>query len=477
MAGLKDILRDWTSLSAFEIDHLHRLVAEWQVFADLSFADLLLVVRRRDGRLVVAAQARPHPAQTIYRDDQVGREARPEEAAGVTRAFLERRIVREGDPVWEGDLPVRKEYVPVRCGPNYVGAVVRATALSFARVPGQLESTYLEAAAELAAMIAEGSFPYPAEAVEREMAPRVGDGLLKLDAEGRVVYGSPNAVSAYRRLGVSQNVTGEFLKEVGIDEEPILESLKAGMPCETEVESGGTVVLKRLLPLLSRGRVTGALLLVRDVSELRQRERMLLVKDATIREIHHRVKNNLQMVASLLRLQKRRLTSQEAREALEESVRRITSIALVHETLSEDARESVDFDRVLRRMTAAVVEGMTSREEPVRVEVLGRAGELPAAVATPLALVVSELVQNSLQHGLAGRAGEVLVSVTRGPSWLHLVVEDDGVGLPPDFTLERGARLGLQIVRTLVEGELGGTLVLVRAEGGRTRAEVHLPSI
>ncbi len=165
-----------------------------------------------------------------------------------------------------------------------------------------------------------------------------------------MVYASPNAISAYRRLGVVDNIVGRNLADFDLDDVAVLEALGDGEPLESEVEARGAVVLRRLLPLTREHHVLGALVLIREVTELRRHERLLLYKDATIREIHHRVKNNLQTVASLLRLQSRRLSSDEARQALGESVRRISSIALVHETLSQDSRQRVSFDKVAGRL-------------------------------------------------------------------------------------------------------------------------------
>jgi two-component sensor histidine kinase len=203
---------------------------------------------------------------------------------------------------------------------------------------------------------------------------------------------------------------------------------------------------------------------------------MLLLKDATIREIHHRVKNNLQTVASLLRLQGRRLSSEEAKAALEESVRRISSIALVHETLSQDSHERVEFDRVANRVVEMVQEGFAAPERPIRLRVAGSAGQLPSEVATPLALIVAELIQNAVEHAVGenGRPVGVTLEMARTPSKVRLAVGDDGVGLPEGFSLERDANLGLQIVRTLVESELGGKITISAAEPG-TRVEVAVP--
>ena len=204
--------------------------------------------------------------------------------------------------------------------------------------------------------------------------------------------------------------------------------------------------------------VTGAVVLMRDISELRRRDRLLLSKDATIREIHHRVKNNLQTISSLLRLQGRRLSSPEAKAAVEESVRRIRSIALVHEILSHEAGDDVPFIEIVRPLVRMVEEALLSPEHPVDIKITGDAGKLPATIATPLAVVLNELLQNVVDHAYPAAAdldsGHVLLELDNDEAELRVRVTDDGAGLPEGFSLEGSTGLGLSIVRTLVTTEL-----------------------
>ncbi len=177
-----------------------------------------------------------------------------------------------------------------------------------------------------------------------DASPRAGDGLIRLDADGVVQYASPNALSAYHRLGLAADLVGQHLGQTTAELAPSLRPRRRGprqtgqrlCPRETEVEGNGGVIQLRVIPLAPKGTRIGSLVLLRDVTELRRRERELITKDATIREIHHRVKNNLQTVAALLRLQARRMDSERGREALSEAVRRVGSIAIVHETLSQN---------------------------------------------------------------------------------------------------------------------------------------------
>jgi two-component system, sensor histidine kinase PdtaS len=512
---LVDLVRRHTDLADVDLDWLHLLVGEWQLLADLSFADLLLWVRTTDTAaapgFVAVAQIRPVTSQTAYVEDKVGQVIAEGRRSLVDRAWREGRIVREGDPDWGEGIPVREETIPVRHEGRLIAVVARHTNLATARTPSRLELTYLASAADLATMVSEGRFPFPGGSADSDSSPRAGDGLMRLDADGRVAYASPNAVSAYRRLGLRGDVVGIHLGETtarlappeGLVDEPLswLVSGESGRESEVEIEVRGVVVRLRTIPLLPGGQRVGTLVLLRDVTELRRRERALVSKDATIREIHHRVKNNLQTVAALLRLQARRLAIPEGRAALEEAVRRVRAIALVHDTLSHTLDGPVDFDDVVDRLIAMVAElagpdtggyaagqagaqkdaqtgaqtgaqAAETRSMPRRV---GSFGYLPAAMATPLSMVLTELLQNALEHGLRGRSGLVEVSTRRLHDEIEIVVADDGEGLPAGFSLSESPRLGLQIVRTLIEGDLRGRIdVRARAEGG-TLATVRIP--
>ena len=481
MSTLSDLVRLHSRTSDADIAWLHQLVAEWTLLADLSFADLLLFVRTGDDSgFVTVAQIRPTTGQTLYQDDKVGEWIPADKRPLVDRCWREGRISRDPAPDSHAASPVQQEAIPVRRAGQLIAVIARDTNLAAARVPSQLEMTYLQSGNDLAHMVAEGSYPFPGAEPDLEVSPRVGDGMLRLDADGVIVFASPNAISAYRRLGFAGNIVGEDLRmigfEVGIDERRICAVLDIRFPVEVEDEAGGATVLRRAIPLLARGELIGALVLLRDVTELRRRERQLMSKDATIREIHHRVKNNLQTVAALLRLQARRLDSAEARAALSESVRRVSSIALVHETLSEALDENVVFDDIVDKVMSMIADFAGPEASGIVAIRQGTAGQLPTEVATPLALVLTELLQNAVEHAFDANGGNIVVRLERNEDRLRAVVCDDGAGLPDEFDVTRSHRLGLQIVRTLVVGELGGTIVMGGAAQGGTEVVLDIPT-
>lgn len=212
---MNDLVRQHTALSETDLEWLHLLVSEWQLLSDLSFADLVLWVPTLDGsRYVSVAQMRPNTGPTSYQDDMVGHLVPRGRRPLLDAALDEGRIVREGDPEWREEVPVRVESIPVRREGRVLGVIARNTNLLTVRTPSRLELTYLQSASDLAQMIAAGSFPFPGQQVDMDASPRVGDGLIRLDAEGVVTYASPNALSAYHRLGLASDLVGQHLGSI-----------------------------------------------------------------------------------------------------------------------------------------------------------------------------------------------------------------------------------------------------------------------
>lgn len=489
MSTLGDLLAEHTVLPGNAVDHLHAVVGEWQLLADLSFADYLMWVRRDDEQLVCVAQVRPNTAPTVLLTDAVGTTQEAPAMPVVEAAFNSGSIGRESD-TGEGDSQdgnwLNVEAVPVRHRDQVVAVLTHQTALADRRKVSPLERAYLDCARDLLRMLNEGTFPNVGDAAMSRSSPRVGDGFIRLDVNGEVTFASPNALSAYHRMGLNAELEGHNLVAVTrpLMMDPfeaqelakhVRVSVAGGASTRMELDAGGAAVLLRTIPLLTGGEAAGAAVLIRDVTEIKRRDRALLSKDATIREIHHRVKNNLQTVAALLRLQARRTNNAEGREALNESVRRVSSIALVHDALSMSVDEEVNLDEVVDRIVP-IMNDVASVDSPIRITREGDLGVLDADRATALIMVITELVQNALEHAFDGQVlGAVTIRAERSARWLDVVVHDDGRGLPEGFSLEKSDRLGLQIVRTLVSAELDGSLGMHDVPTGGTDVVLRVP--
>lgn len=489
MPSLDDITRHQTTLDRADVAWLHALVADWQILADLSFADLVLWVPDAGARgFWAAAQIRPTTGPTSLIDDVVGTFLPTGKSDVLERALGSSDIIEAAADEWRDGVHVSTETVAVRREDHAVGVLARRTNLAGVRTPSNLEAAYRETAQDLMTMISAGEFPILGERSELADSLRVGDGFLRTNSDGFVVYASPNALSAYRRIGLSGDLLGSDLAHVTqrlvgpqpVDSAPL--NFVGGRTIEeAELEHAAASLLIRVIPLRSAGVSVGTVILLRDVTELRLRERELISKEATIREIHHRVKNNLQTVAALLRLQGRRMDNPEARTALDDAVRRVGSIALVHETLSQSFDQTVEFDEIADRLlrtvldVSAAVQAEAGQQVSSRIvaERIGSFGSLPGDVATPLAMVLTELIQNAAEHAFSGAAGgHIALSVNRIRDRIRMRVSDDGVGLPADFDPSRS--LGLSIVTTLIETELGGTLTFEQRPSGGTSVAIGL---
>lgn len=463
MASLADLLRHESDLTKDDAAHLIQLIAEWGMLADLCFADMLLYLPGHSGSWSVVAQVRPATGQTIYHSDHVGSMAAPDEVRLLQQAHSTGEMCEGEIPGEESRGSVQLLAIPVRGSSGPIAVLTREWSTRMGRQPGELERTYLGIFERIARMIVEGSFPFSGRSANLSAAPRVGDGAIVLDDKAVVRYASPNAVSALHRVGITSNVVGQALSEMGFADSPVRQAFERREPVIEEFDQTSDVtLLVRCIPILDAQTVTGAVVLLRDVTEVRRRDRMLLSKDATIREIHHRVKNNLQTISSLLRLQARRLESPEAQAAIQESVRRIRTIALVHETLSREPGEDVPFIEIVRPLLRLAEEGLQSPDRPVKFSVQGDGGRLPATIATPLSVVLIELLQNAVDHGFpeGSKGGSVVIVLGGSDDELQIDVINDGRGLEPSFDLDTVTGLGLSIVRTLVTTELDGTIVM-----------------
>lgn len=481
MATLAELLRDRAAVPGPVVEHLQRLVGSWAILSDLSFSDLLLFVPGAGGSdtFVIVGQVRPTTSQTLHLEDLLDREVTDGERPMLARAWSLGSIVEGEVQLEKRNERARVVCIPVRFEGEVVAVLTREAPLVVGRRAGELERAYVGVFDRFARMVTAGTFPFPVDEPLSSEAPRVGDGVMTLDAAARVEFASPNAVNAMHRLGVSRAILGASLDELGVGGNPVPAAFASQVPVSVELELGDVAVFIRCLPLLDLGRTTGAVVLVRDVTDLRRRDRLLMGKDVAIREVHHRVKNNLQTISSLLRLQSRRLPDGDARHALEEAERRVRSIAVVHEILSRDTAEEVDFNDIVPSLVR-MAEDFSGAFAPVRVTWSGDAGEMGAQVATPLAVALNELVQNAVEHAFAPgsrvcRAGgpEVVITFSRSGDDLFVKVKDNGAGLPDGFSIEATTSLGLSIVRGLVNSQLGGKIDMHNDEG--TVVELVIP--
>ena len=476
MATFSELISSNSILSDQEAEHLAALVAEWRLLADLSFADLVLWLPiRKDEKswpqgFIAIAQIRPTTAATVFSDDLIGTKISWGQRPLIDQALSDNQVIKDTKPVRVGEIMIKEETIPVIYENKTLAIVARHRNADLMRMPSKLELNYREIAHIIFQMVSEGNFPIRNSIYSSESAPRVGDGLIRLDVNGTVFFASPNARSALSRVGyqgeLEQKNLGEVFSSLGHGEsQPIDETWKSLLSGKSlkraEYESNNGVIDLLVIPLTQGKDRIGAIVLIHNITELRNRDKALITKDATIKEIHHRVKNNLQTVSALLRLQSRRVEDPVASAALAEAVRRVASIALVHETLSNQSAETVEFDQVFDQIIKNAVE---LNPRSIEFKKIGNFGSFDSKIATALSLVITELIHNALEHGLSETGNLLQVEVKIEGNQYSVTVSDNGSGLPDNFDIEKSSNLGLQIANTLTKNELNGNIKLFRKD-------------
>jgi two-component sensor histidine kinase len=293
-----------------------------------------------------------------------------------------------------------------------------------------------------------------------------------------------DSASEQAQLRDTQNAVLNILEDSAAEKEPFHDSHRAVLNIledfseeKANLEEMKTAVLNILEDLaVEKGRLEDT---QREVLRSEDAIRSSLrEKETLLKEIHHRVKNNLQVIASLLRLQARYLKDPQARGMFEESQNRVHSISLVHEKLyraGDLAR--IDFCDYLLALTKGLTDGWKGTGGPVDVAVEAEGVQLSVDTAIPCGLIVTELVTNALKHAFPDAAsGSIRVVAAYEPvGWLKLIVQDDGVGLSENLDFRRPGSLGLELVGSLVR-QLGAKLEIGRGGGTSFRIDFQLPN-
>jgi two-component sensor histidine kinase/PAS domain-containing protein len=483
---MNSVVHECENLTQEDIVFLEEIATDLGILADLSRADVLMYCQCAADQAVLVAQARPHSILPIYSESVVERVVTAGDELSVIRALHEghrgltevrREIAKRPSPTKAA--PVVQETYPLRADDGRVIAAVcietnliererhRRRSKVFQKALDQLQWTVLTGRLTGA----EGLTPFAEH-----------DGVLVVDAQLRIQYISGIATTLYRKLGYAGDLLKRRIDDLELDDHSlVLEALEQGRCLEGEMQVGDLVWVKKAIPYFSPvgrirklfpraaspGRLEGVIVTIRDETESRRQEDELRVKVAMIQEIHHRVKNNMQTIASLLRLQARRAESDEVQRALREGINRILSVAVIHEFLAHQEARVINIRDVSLRIINQVREGVLDTERAIRLDLKGPNIYLPTQPATVCALVINELLQNALEHGYEREeGGTVTVNLRDDGEQITISVDDDGVGLPEEFDLARTSSLGLQIVRTLAEGDLKGSFELHGRDNG-----------
>lgn len=301
------------------------------------------------------------------------------------------------------------------------------------------------------------------------------DGLMVVDAQKVIIAVNNKARHIFQVLHVA-DVLGRRTNDLAINWPLVGMVIDTGIAESKQFLMHGRLLLMKVLPVPARPKSNCAIVILQDITELHKKDEELLIKSAVIKEIHHRVKNNLQTIVSLLRLQERRTESSEAKSILQDCIGRVNSIAVVHEYLSQQGDGMIDVGKVAKSIYQALVSSMLNSDFVLETDFATDNVLLPSEKATSIALILNELLQNAIEHAFAGRAnGKLTVRFNDSGSCYELLIADNGVGLSPDFSWQQSSSLGLKIIKTMAEADLKGSFALVPLADGGVQASVIIP--
>ncbi len=303
----------------------------------------------------------------------------------------------------------------------------------------------------------------------------VPDGFLIIDVEGEIASTNYTAESILFRLGFGDISFSELVIALGFSQEDIAKYINKPVFLAINLSIEQFELIMIVNPLYAGKQYVGALVILSDITSVKRIEKELMEEHTVIKEIHHRVKNNLQTIISLLRLQMRRTNSKIAEKILNQSINRILSIALIHEALSKQNFEVVNIKQTSYNILQTILSNMVDPSQNITGEISGIEVFLPATVASNVSLCITELIQNAVEHAFSTRSeGNIRVTVGREQDEVFITVEDNGIGISTD-KIRNGGQLGTQILDSIIRSKLKGNFSLESYRYG-TKACMRFPS-
>ena len=314
--------------------------------------------------------------------------------------------------------------------------------------------------------------------VSRTKIPEfIKDGVVVFNKNGEVIYSNKVAKLIYSKLGVYHNIFGRSYDNITLtktDFFKILQDIETKKTKEITISEISLTVSYFLTEFEEEE--TNVIMIVQDITKEKKNEKELMLRSVAIKEIHHRVKNNLQTIASLLRIQKRRVENEELKKILNETINRILSIAITHEILSENGFNDLNMKKILRLVYKNFLNTSIDKIDKIRFNVIGDDFYTNSETSTAIALVLNEILQNAVDHAFVGREnGSITINIEKHQFCFKISVSDNGVGM--DTNQVENKNLGMMIIEKIVKDKLKGSFNIKSEIGKGTTVEFEFKNI
>ncbi|WP_291255911.1 sensor histidine kinase [Fusobacterium sp.] len=446
---IKTYCKICSTLVATDIEKIERVVETVQMLSNILNVDVFIDCPTKDkDKGIVVYHARPEK-NSLYSKNISGEIAISSKEPAVFRTFLTGLPSRNYKAINQEEQQVFQNIIPIFNESREVIGVIIVEYRDLEKDYFRFDAFNLTASNLLKELdLSRNSIP-----------DFVKDGIVVFNQEGIVVYVNKIAKTIYQTLGYPNNILGESFQNIVLTKNK-LEDIFLGEKIDSqEIEISNIILnISYFVPCLEE-KNCNIIMLIRDITKEKNSEQELMLKSMVIKEIHHRVKNNLQTIASLLRIQKRRVDNDEVKKILTETINRILSIAITHEILSENGMDSLSIKMIIQLLYKNFFENILDKNKKIEFNIYGDDFVIDSSKATSIALVINELVQNALHYAFVNRdEGRIDVTIKKGVFFSKLIVSDNGVGM--DEKKYRDNSLGLMIVERLIVDKLQGNFEL-----------------
>lgn len=452
--NIKDICLKHTFLKESDIKIIQSISRTLQFIADSSKADIFIDCLAKDEKnaAIVVVSAKPRDKESLYKEEVVGKLAIRKNEPAVMRTFETGIPSRDIKATTQENIIVKQNVEPIT---NENGEVIAVIISEKDITQDFIKTKKMEILAETNEELISQIEGKKLRDENGSITYHIDDAILIFDEEGILRFRNPVAEELYKKLGYNQELVGMEFSNLALSNKSIDNIMKNESIEVEEIEIGEMSF--QIKYIVQSSKVLKLAMLIRDITDMKEKERELILKSVVIKEIHHRVKNNLQTIASLLRLQSRRIEGKEFRDAINESINRILSIAITHEILAKECIDEVNIKDVINKVKACMVSLEKRENLDLTIDIVGDDLTVSSDKSTAVALVVNEAIQNCLKHAFKNRhVGKIIVKVEKGNTYSKVSIIDDGIGF--DMTKVKESSLGLMIIKSLVSDKLKGNL-------------------
>lgn len=466
MNKLIKLCREYTSLSEEDIERLVAEIKSIENNRDFEDFDVFIdVLNDFNTNALVVYHKLPKNVPSLYHEVVVGKDALRENEPGVFHTFgTKLKSVNLLAKTQEQKL-IHQKIFPILNGDKVIGTTIVESDVShdvlndFEGENGKTRYNDISAAIQMFGRL------------DRNVADQLGDAILGFDQNGKLVLANQTALALYKKVGYIGNVIGQTYENLSLDGttfdhvyQQLRQMPETSQPMITNFNYLNYFFLSRKF---WNEKSKQLVILIQDRTEVKIKEAEIVSKSVMLREINHRVKNNLQSVISLLRIQQRRLKSAEAKKVLNESVSRIMAIASTYELMSKQLGDATNLKESIQLLISHFVQ-LNDRADQLNIELdVDPSIQIDSDQVVTVSIIINELLQNVVSHAFSAKTistGRVLIESREADEIITIRVKDNGTGF--DLNHTRTGSLGLTIIRSYVSDKLLGRLKIESSQKG-----------